>query len=39
MFQGNADVDRTTMFQQIHDFINNCNGEQVRFAPDLCKRQ
>lgn len=25
------------MFQQIHDFINNCNGEQVRFSPDLCK--
>ncbi|KAI8440207.1 hypothetical protein MSG28_001590 [Choristoneura fumiferana] len=32
---GTNDVDRTTMFQQIHDFINNCNGEQVRFAPDL----
>ncbi|XP_026326445.1 COP9 signalosome complex subunit 3 [Hyposmocoma kahamanoa] len=32
---GNNDVDRTTMYQQIHDFINNCNGEQVRFSPDL----
>ncbi|XP_011562449.2 COP9 signalosome complex subunit 3 [Plutella xylostella] len=33
--QGASDVDKSTMFQQISDFINNCNGEQVRFAPDL----
>ncbi|XP_013185554.1 COP9 signalosome complex subunit 3 [Amyelois transitella] len=33
--QGASDVDKTTMIQQIQDFINNCNGEQVRFAPDL----
>lgn len=33
--QGNPDVDRTTTFQQIQDFINNCNGEQVRFCPEL----
>lgn len=25
------------MFKQIHDFITNCNGEQVRFSPELCK--
>lgn len=36
LIQGN-DVDRSTMYQQIHDFITNCNGEQVRFGPDLCK--
>ncbi|CAG9791965.1 unnamed protein product [Diatraea saccharalis] len=30
-----SDNDKSNMFQQIHDFINNCNGEQVRFAPDL----
>ncbi|KAL4719498.1 hypothetical protein ACJJTC_003356, partial [Scirpophaga incertulas] len=34
--QGSNDVDKSTLFQQIHDFINNCNGEQVRFSPDLC---
>ncbi|XP_004927872.1 COP9 signalosome complex subunit 3 isoform X1 [Bombyx mandarina] len=32
---GNPEVDRSTMYQQFHDFINNCNGEQVRFATDL----
>ncbi|XP_047522997.1 COP9 signalosome complex subunit 3 [Pieris napi] len=33
--QGSNDVDRSTMYQQICDFINNCNGEQVRFCPEL----
>lgn len=35
--QGASDVDKATMYQQIHDFITNCNGEQVRFTPELCK--
>ncbi|KOB66300.1 COP9 complex subunit 3-like protein [Operophtera brumata] len=25
---GTGDADRSTMFQQIQDFLNNCNGEQ-----------
>ncbi|CAB3224909.1 unnamed protein product [Arctia plantaginis] len=33
--QGATDVDKSTMYQQIHDFITNCNGEQVRFSPEL----
>lgn len=33
--QGVADADKSTMYQQIHDFITNCNGEQVRFSPEL----
>lgn len=37
MFQGTADADKSTMIQQIQDFLNNCNGEQVRLLPDLCK--
>lgn len=24
-------------FTQAQDFILNCNGEQIRFAPDTCK--
>ncbi|PZC82023.1 COP9 signalosome complex subunit 3 isoform X2 [Helicoverpa zea] len=30
-----GDVDKSTMFKQIHDFLTNCNGEQVRFSPEL----
>ncbi|XP_072941458.1 COP9 signalosome complex subunit 3 [Epargyreus clarus] len=30
-----GDIDKSTMYQQIHEFITNCNGEQVRFSPDL----
>ncbi|XP_041973548.1 COP9 signalosome complex subunit 3 [Aricia agestis] len=30
-----TDVDKSSMVQQIQEFISNCNGEQVRFAPDL----
>ncbi|KAF9412892.1 hypothetical protein HW555_008738 [Spodoptera exigua] len=33
--QQGGDVDKSTMFKQIHDFITNCNGEQVRFSPEL----
>ncbi|CAH0628896.1 unnamed protein product [Chrysodeixis includens] len=33
--QQTADVDKALMFKQIFDFITNCNGEQVRFAPEL----
>lgn len=26
------------LFAQAQEFITGCNGEQVRFAPDTCKR-
>ncbi|VVC90224.1 unnamed protein product [Leptidea sinapis] len=29
------DADKTNLFHQVCDFINNCNGEQVRFCPEL----
>lgn len=25
------------LFTQMQEFINGCNGEQVRFAPEICK--
>lgn len=25
------------LFSQVQEFITSCNGEQVRFAPDICK--
>ncbi|GBP33172.1 COP9 signalosome complex subunit 3 [Eumeta japonica] len=33
--QANAEEDLSNMVDKIHEFITNCNGEQIRFAPDL----
>ena len=29
--------DSETLFVQTQEFINNCNGEHVRYATDSCK--
>ncbi|CAH2063281.1 unnamed protein product, partial [Iphiclides podalirius] len=33
--QGMNEADKTNMCAKIHEFITNCNGEQVRLKPDL----
>lgn len=32
-----TEADKTNMCQKINEFVTNCNGEQVRLVPDLCK--
>lgn len=34
---GNNPDAHKVLFSQVQEFIIGCNGEQVRFAPDMCK--
>lgn len=35
---GGSNIDAfNPLLIQVEEFISNCNGEQVRFAPELCK--